>query len=322
MSKRDDSLYEASLHEVTPWPVFILGLSRSGTTFLYQTLADVFPIASLTVYHVIEYDRILLHHKEGKAAAAGQQLDEMFRSWNMATRLTDSISLSHAMLEEYGWVLKRRAGAFHTNTKTASQLQEICRKLQFISPSAKAILLKNPWDTGHASNILSIYPDARFIFLQRDPVAIVNSQFRIAKYFSETKDPFVNMLLKGIPMGQAWMWLQRAVRKTAGKKWHARIALRYILRTVTRELSRLETSWDMVASHQRIAFDYTDLVSDQAGVLKKVSAFLGLPPRSDPSPEKPNPRPPVLLPEVAAAEAGFRLRLEETGIAQRPLDKI
>jgi len=322
VSRSDDSLFEADLRKITPRPVFIIGLARSGTTFLYQMLTGVFPVASLTVYHVVNYDRILLHYHERTAATAGREIDRMFRNWHMPTRLTDDIVLSHAMLEEYGWVLRRRAGAFHTNTKTAPLLDEICRKLQFIMPSAKAVLHKNPWDTGHVGNILAYFPDARFIFLQRDPVAIVNSQFRIAKYFGEKKDPFVNMLLSGIPMGRTWMLLQRAVRKAAGEHWHSRIALRYILRDVTRELDRFETSWDTVPPHQRMALDYAGLVSDQAGALERVEAFLELPPRCDPVHEKPNPRDPILFPKVAAAEAGFRRRLRDRGIAHRPLDEI
>jgi hypothetical protein len=225
------------------------------------------------------------------------------------------------MLEEYGWVLRRRAGAFHTNANTAPLLDEICRKLQFIMPSAKAVLLKNPYDTGHVGDLLAYFPNARFIFLQRDPVEIVNSQFRIAKYFGENKDPFVNMLLSGIPLGRAWMWLQRAVRKAAGKHWHGWIALRYILRNVTRELSRLETSWSMVPPRQRIALDYAELVSDQAGALERVAAFLRIAPRCDPVHVKPNPRDPILLLEVVA-DAGFRRWLRKKGIAQRPLGEM
>jgi len=321
-NRRDNSLFEQELIKVTPRPVFIIGLPRSGTTFLYQMLTGVFPVASLTVYHVVNYDRILLHHHEATAAAAGQELDETFRSWHMSTRRIDDIALSHAMPEEYGWVLRRRAGSFHTNAKNAPLLDEICRKLQFIMPSVDAVLLKNPYDTGHVGSLLSYFPHARFIFLQRDPVAIVNSQFRIAKYFGESKDPFVNMLLSGIPLGRAWMWLQRAVRRIAGERLHSRIALRLLYRDVTRELSRLETSWGKVPPHQRMAIDYAELISDQAGALKRVEAFLKLTPRRDPVYEKPNPRDPTLLPEVAAAEVEFRRRLRDRGIAQRPLDEI
>ena len=321
MSNRDDRLFEADLRKIKIQPVFIIGLHRSGTTFLYQTLTEVFPVASLTIYHVVNYDRILLYNQEKTDAAARQKLNEMFRKWHMITRLIDNIALSHAMPEEYGWLLRSRAGSFHTNARTAPLLDEICRKLQFTTPSAAAVLQKNPFDTGYVHELLAYFPEARFIFLQRDPVAIVNSQFRVARYFSENKNPFVNLLFREIPLGRAWMWLQRVTRKAAGELWHSRIALRYILNDVTRELGRLDKSWNRVLPCQRMSLHYSDLVSDLDGALKKVSSFLGLAPWCDSVHERPNPRDPSLLPEVAAAEASFRRRLRERGIAQRPFNE-
>ncbi len=320
--RRDDSPFKPDLDAVTPRPVFIIALHRSGTTFLYQALANVFPVAILTVYHVIHYDRILLHHHQGTAAVAGRELDGMFRGRGMITRGIDDVALSQAMPEEYGWVLRSRAGSFHFKRKTAPLLDEICRKLQFIMPSAEAVLLKNPWDTGHAAELLAYFSDARFIFLQRDPVAIMNSQFRVAKYFGETTDPFVNLLFEGILIGRTSLRLQRVLRKAAGESWHGRITLHHIQRDVTRELGRLEFSWSAVPPRRRLAVDYGDLVSEPEGVLKRAAEFLGLSPRSDSARVEPKPRDPTLLPEVAAAEAAFRRRLREKGIAQRPLDEI
>ncbi len=313
----DDRFFETDLRGIAPRPVFIIGLHRSGTTFLYQTLTGVFPVASLTVYHVIDYDRLLLHHHDGTAPAAGRELDRIFRSWDMATRGIDDVPLSSAMPEEYGWILRRRGGSFHTDPRTAPLVDEICRKLRYVTPAAEAVLLKNPWDTGHVRDLLTRFPDARFIFLKRDPAAIVNSQFRIARHFGGTKDPFVNMLFRGIPSGRLWMWFQRFVRTTAGARRHGRIALRFILRGVTRELGRLETSWRLTPPHQRLALDYEGLLSDLDGTLERVSAFLGLAARRDRVLTAPRPRDPALLPEVAAVEAAFRRKLR--GQAAGPL---
>jgi hypothetical protein len=226
------------------------------------------------------------------------------------------------MPEEYGWVLRRWAGAFHANPKTAPLIHRICRKLQFITPSAEAVLLKNPWDTGHVSDLLAHFRDARFIFLQRDPLAIVNSQLRVAENFGKNKNHYVNLLFRGIPMGRTWLWLQRAARKVAGGRRHRRIALRYILAGVTRELVRFEASWDTVPPNRRLAIDYAELISDPGGSLEKLAAFLGLPLRRDFLLAKPNPRDPAMLPEVAAAEAGFRQGLRDRGVGQRPLADV
>lgn len=320
MIRPDDRFFETDLRGIAPRPIFIIGLHRSGTTFLYQTLAGVLPVASLTVYHVVDYDRILLHHHDGTAAAAGRELDRIFRSWGMATRRIDEVALSHAMPEEYGWILRRRGGSFHTSPRAAPLLDEICRKLRYVTPAAEAVLLKNPWDTGRVRDLLTRFPDARFIFLRRDPVAIVSSQFRIAKYFGGTKDPFVNLLFTGIPSGRIWMGLQRSVRRVAGERGHGRIALRFILRDVARELGRLEASWSIVPPGSRLALDYTELVSRPDEVLERVSAFLGLAARRDPVRTAPKPRDSTLLPEVAAVEAPFRRRLREQATGTRPLE--
>jgi hypothetical protein len=209
--------------------------------------------------------------------------------------------------------------------KRGSSPESIVREIKRQSRrkfTAEAVFQKNPWDTGHVGDLLVYFPDARFIFLERDPVAIVNSKFRIAKYFGENKNPYVNMLLSGIPLGRTWMRLQRAVRKAAGEHWHGRIALRYILRDVTRELGRLEASWNIVPPRRRVALDYSGLVRDPDGALEKVAVSLGLAPRCDLVRVEPNPRDPTILPEVAAAEVGFRRPLIEKGIALRPLDEM
>lgn len=307
-----------TLRQVSPRPVFIIGLHRSGTTFLYQLLSHALNVAILTIYHVVHYDRILRHRQEGTEASAKGEIDQLFQNWHMESRLGDNISLSQAMPEEYGWLLRRWAGAFCTNARTAPLLDEICRKLQFLMPSAEAVLLKNPWDAGHVGDVLNRFPDARFIFLQRTPVAIVNSQFRIAQYFSKHKDPFIHLLFNGIPLGRAWLWTQRAVRKVVGEKWHGRIALGYIKRDVVRELKRLETSWKLCPPDQKIALDYNGLIDNPQEALQKVSGFLGISPRPEFAPAKSNPRIPALLPEVERVEADFCRLLASRRIAQQP----
>jgi len=306
----DSDLDLAGLRQVRARPVFILGLHRSGTTFLYQVLAGSFPVAVLTSHRVVDYDRLLALHGKGATAAAERRLDELFRSWHMATRRIDEVPLSHAMPEEYGWVLRRRAGAFWVSARTAPVLDEICRKLQYLMPSAAAVLLKNPWDAGRAQEILADLPDSRFIFLRRDPVAIVNSQFRIAKLHGAETDPYLDLLLEGIPFGRAWMRLQRVLKRTLGASLYDRVALGHILRNVTSEAGRLEVSWNALPPDRRLALEYEDLVGDPDGTVERVAAFLDLPVRPEPVRPPPRVRDRSLLPEVAAVQTAFRHRLD------------
>jgi hypothetical protein len=304
------------LRRVRAKPVFILGLHRSGTTWLYQMIAGALPVALLTAHRVVDYDRILTLHREGSTAAAERKFDDLVQSWHMATRGIDAVPLSHAMPEEYGWILRRTAGAFYVNSRTAPVLDELCRKLQYLTPSAGAVVLKNPWDSGYAEDLLAYLPDARFIFLRRDPVAIVNSQFRIAKLHGGRRDPYLDLLLEGIPLGRAWVRLQRILRRALGASFYGRMALRYIFRDVARELVRLETSWKAVPANRRRALNYADLLSDPDGAIDKVAGFLSLPLLPEPDIVKPRPGDQTLLPEVADAESSFRMRLDRRGIVQ------
>ncbi len=311
--RRPDDSFLGLLEGIRPRPVFILGLHRSGTTFLDQRLAAGLPVAPLTVLGVVRYDRLLDLHDSGALGEAGRALDETFRGWGMDTRRIDEVALSHDMPEEYGWILRRRAGSFRVNRRTAPVLDEICRKLHRIHPEASAVLLKNPWDAGRGARLLAIFPEARFIVIRRDPVAIVNSQFRVARYFGGTRDRFIELLFRGIPFGRTWLRVQRVVRRAGGPLLHARIALARILRDVARETERLEASWRALPEPRRMAVDYESLVRDPDEVLARAGAFLGLPVRPDRARVPAKPRDPALLPEVAAVEAIFRRRLEKMG---------
>jgi hypothetical protein len=273
----------------------------------------------LTAYHVLHYERLLQQHREGTAEAVRRELEEAFGRWGMSTRGIDDVPLSPAMPEEYGWVLRRKAGSFRTHPATLPLLDEICRKLQYLSPTAAAVLQKNPWDTGRVAVLRSGFPEARFLFLQRDPVAIVNSQLRVARYFGETIDPYAKALFRGIPSGRVWLRVQRTAHRCAGPRLYRRIALRRILNDVPRELARLEASWALVPEDRRLALEYRSLVRDPLGAIERAAAFLGLALKRDFALAEPKPRDPTLLPEVAAAAAAFRRRLRERGIAQSPL---
>ncbi len=231
----------------------------------------------------------------------------------MPTRGIDDVPLSQAMPEEYGWILRRRAGSFHITNRTAPILAEIIRKLQALTPTAEAVLLKNPWDAGYAAELLARWPQARFIFLSRDPLSIVNSQFHIATIHGRDRDPYLDLLLEGIPLGRAWLRTQSFLCHAFGPSRYGRIALSHILRDVARELGRLEASRKAVPPDMCLALDYSDLIGDAAGMLGKVSAFLGISLGRDFVPVTPRPRNISLLPEVAAAWPSFLRRLRGQG---------
>lgn len=301
-----DYQHRAQFDELKPKPVFIIGLHRSGTTFLYKILGEMLPVAVLSVYHIVHFPRLVSQHAAGDTDKARQDLDTHFRQAGMTTRKMDSIPVSHATVEEYGWVLKRYGKTFHFSPSSAPVMDAMCRKLQRLTPGAQAVLLKNPWDTGYVAGLARRYPDARFIFIRRDPTAILNSQFRNAMYYGSTRDPLLNVLLRGIPLARVVMWFQRQHRRFLGEKLFKRNMIRWLVKDVARESERLEQSWQVVEPGRRMGLTYEELVAGPPGVLKQIAEFLEIEPTGDLSTVQAKPRKPELLPEVAAVEAELR----------------
>ena len=322
MHQPRDSTFKQYLDKIKPQPIFIIGLHRSGTTYLYRAIVDNFHIAYLTVYHVFYYDNILYYHYNKTDTSFKQGLERVFQNWDMTTRGIDNVPLSHSLPEEYGWLLKSRLGIWNTNHKNAPLVDDICRKLHVLMPTATNVMLKNPFDTGHVGQLHEKFPDAKFIFLTRNPLAIVNSQFRVARYLGENKNPFINKLFSQIPLGGVWLWIQRAVRKSAGQFIHSRLALNYIIRSVIRELVLFETSWALVPAQLRLAIEYEEMVNNHEVILKQVSSFLGYSRTGVAIQNNTNVRQLEFFPEVAAIKNRFYRVLRERGIAHNNFTKI
>ncbi|MBL4607882.1 MAG: sulfotransferase [Pseudomonadales bacterium] len=73
---------------------------------------------------------------------------------------------------------------------------EICQKLQALDQGSQSVLLKNPWDTGNAKQILERFPNARFIYITRDPIFILNSQMNAFLTLITGSQPFQTMLVE------------------------------------------------------------------------------------------------------------------------------
>lgn len=295
-------------------PVFIMGLHRSGTTFLYQTLADLLPVASLRVYHIAFFSRLARPHLDGTAQRDREALDAHFRQLGLSTRITDGIPLSHATVEEYGWLLQRLAGERFLTGRTRSSFEWICRKLVFVQPGTQAILLKNPWDTGLGPEILRLFPDARFIYLRREPVAILNSQFRNGIHFGAEFDPFLWMLLRGFALARLVNAGQRLFYAAAGRTLYAKAIIRWLMNDIAGQLQLYHAARAALPPASFLEVRYEDLLRAPAATLGAIARFLGLSPRYPLESIVPSPRDPTLLPEVAAWKDRFYTRLAAAGI--------
>lgn len=310
----EDAPHLAGLRDGPAVPVFVMGLHRSGTTWLYEQLDRLLPVASATAHDVLAYPRLLDLQARGALEVDRAALDAHFRALGLVDRQIDAIALSHAMVEEYGWVLLRRSGRPWLDRRSAPVLTELCRKLVAIRPQARAVLLKNPWDTGRGPEIRALFPAARFVFLSRDPVWTVDSQLRSALLFKDAETPYLDALMRPSYRARVALEALRRVSRPIGERLFTSAAVRSLMDRVTREMERYRRSRGGLPPATWIEVRYEDLLRDPATHLGRVIEFLGLPSRGDPATVRPKPRERALHPAVASRREAFLSSLRRRGL--------
>lgn len=173
-----DQTYLDQLWNVNFTPIFILGDHRSGTTLLYKTLASSGCFNVIKAYHIIKYDEILYNHEHHLKHEKLQELQAEFDRLGISDRKIDLVQASPELPEEYGFILRNANYDPHLNDNNLPLFLEICRKIQFISDAEKAVLLKNPWCFPYFGYIHQAFPSARFIFVHRNPINVINSKLK------------------------------------------------------------------------------------------------------------------------------------------------
>ncbi len=292
LETQPDSLRaEASLLRaaaVSPNPIFIVGLHRSGTTALYRTLVEGFSVASLQVYHIAHYDELLRAAVTGTEQRLRSRIDRHFIEHDLRTRVVDDMEVSSASVEEYGWLLRRLTPTMRLSPRSLAVFSEMCIKLQTLKAwgedhdnlSTPPVLLKNPWDTRNVGAIATWFPRAKFIFLWRDPVAVLHSQFRNAIHYGRDVDPYLDFMLRGIPVAKAVIGAQRAFYRIFGETLYGKLLLRFVEGDIVREVRHYRNSLCTVPAERKFELSYEEFVTAPEVVIQHIATFLGLPVRN------------------------------------------
>lgn len=311
----EDREHLGLLDEVPIRPVFIMGLHRSGTTWLYESLASVFNLGAVTLHEVFCYPRLLSRALAGTADADKKSIDDHFAEHGLATRGIDEIGLSHATVEEYGWILQRYAGNLKVTPKTKPVLDRLIQKIQHAKPEAPAVLLKNPWDTSNAPQIAELYPDAKFVFIARDPLRIAQSQYKNSLVFGGADVHFLMLLMQGFPLGRFVIGSQRLLWKLVSEDRYSRVTAGWIQNDVTKELRGYQASLAALPPERRIEVTYTQLSTNPQETLERIGSFLGFEPdRAALAAVTPRVRGGPLHPQIERIAAKFRAKLEKLGL--------
>lgn len=297
-----------------PRLVFIIGLHRSGTTFLYESLATALPVAKLTLQDVIFYPQLVHSHLLDGGDTDCRVLESYFKAHQLNDRCGDNIRLSPETAEEYGWCLRRVAGSYQLNGKTRSAFDDLCQKLSFLHRDSQAILLKNPWDTSVADQIAQQFPEAKFIFIRRNPLEILNSELRNALSFGKRRDPLLYLLLNGIPETKVLIGTIRFLRFILSEDTYSRLLSRFLFADIRTNLRGYVSAMENMPPERTIEISYRGLVEDSPGTMSTIADFLGLPLSSAADTIQGERRPGKFHPVIAANEERFRDKLTEEGL--------
>jgi hypothetical protein len=174
-------------------PVFILGHWRSGTTLLHEliTLDDRFTFPNL--YHCMYPGSFLLTEQIVTRLTRWmlpktRPMDNMAAGWEMPQEDEIALAIDCGLSPYLMLALHMRPDIygryFDTREMTAGELAVWKRSLLTLMKKLtirehKPIVLKSPSHTFRVATLLEMFPDARFIYIYRDPYAVYKSTLHL-----------------------------------------------------------------------------------------------------------------------------------------------
>ena len=180
-----------------PAPVFILGHWRSGTTLLHNMLCDItdaaycttyqnlFPNNLFAFYNIIQpavqlfmpskrpADNVKMHtlYPQEEEFALGNEVDYCFYYWMFFPKDTYWFS------DHYLTGKSARPKSIEAWKRNYLRFVKRC----ILLTGGKQFISKNPPNTARIPLLLDIFPNAKFIFLHRNPYEVVSSTIRFYK---------------------------------------------------------------------------------------------------------------------------------------------
>ncbi|MBC6430889.1 sulfotransferase [Nostoc sp. HG1] len=189
-----DEPYLNLLEKADFCPLFIMADHRSGTTLLYQTLVATECFNFIKSYHIVKYDELISNYVNGTEKQARQEIEDIFKSLGMKDRVIDNVAVTPDLPEEYGFILKNAGCESYLNPNNLFKFTELCRKIQFVSKRERPLLLKNPWCFPHFMYVKTAFPEAKFIFIHRHPIHVINSKLKAARSILSVRNEYTALI--------------------------------------------------------------------------------------------------------------------------------
>jgi len=251
-------------------PVFIIGHWRSGSSFLHDLLCRVYPAAYTTTYHaafpnnlfafkgLIKFfmwvfmprkrptDAMKMHPDlpQEEEIALGHERLFSFYYWLYFPREAEQLADEFLYLYD---PLSTRSINFQQHYR------EYIHRCQ-LNTGGKIFISKNPANTARLAVLSDGFPEARFIYLKRDPYETLKSSLN-----------FFQSLLKGIS-------LQHYEEQTVN---------RFILDNYKRMISIYQEQRKLIPSEHLIELSYEDLIQNPEKTLSEVTGRMNMGVKAD-----------------------------------------
>ncbi|MGD1914035.1 MAG: sulfotransferase [Rivularia sp. (in: cyanobacteria)] len=293
-----DTPYLDLLSKVEFSPIFIMGDHRSGTTLLYKTLVATGCFNFVKAYHIIKYNEILCNHINQTENQSIKELDELFVSQGISDRRIDKVMATPNLAEEYGFILKDVDGKrLWITPENLPLFEQLCRKIQFASDPDKPLLLKNPWDFSQFSYVKSVVPTAKYIFIHRNPIYVINSKLKAARSLFASQNPYTTLVDPWYP--QLFKNPLKLFSSRIRNSKYFNLGLRQYIKHSIESTNYFLENIDSLPQKDYVSLRYEDLCEAPEANINRILEFLGLEPRVALEYKKLiQPRPMELLPEV------------------------
>lgn len=295
MKNNPDIAYLSKIEAIQFTPIFIMADHRSGTTLLYQTLAQTQKLNYIQAYHIIYYHEILSNSIDKTEERAIRELENLFQERGIGDRGIDRVSATPHLPEEYGFILKNAGYDSQITSESLPLFTELCQKIQFISNPKKLLLLKNPWDYPQFRYVKEAFPQAKFIFIHRHPLQMMNSKIKAARTLLSQWNDYTAL----ISQQYREIWKKPWLRYLYGFYYSQffDLGLRKVLKDTYESTNYFLENISALSKTDYINVKFEELCQEPEATISNILDFLGLTP-----PETIDcniqPRPVQLLPEI------------------------
>ncbi len=274
MTATPDERYHQRLADVSCRPVFILGFPRSGTTILYRILDKTGRFNMVSLYHVLYHDRLLDQHLNGGKTAAVQRIAGYFDRYDLDTRQADRLTVGPHQPVEYSFMFPERGFPWTISEKNSDRLRLLCKKITYLADNDLPVLLKNPLDFGNFVRIKQLFPGARFIFIHRHPVDVLNSQIRGMRQIFRQKNHYLALLFG--TYGEAYdNPLTRGLFRLAFSRYLP-VGLLYLINRMARDSRYYVEHVGRLAGEDYVSVTYEELCRQPSETIGRVLAHFDI----------------------------------------------